>query len=287
MRGLALVLSILLAMCLVTVRADEQLTLTSGDARLAATLRLPAAGSRPVPAVIILHGSGRVTAADLMGGPGRRLADMGLAVLAYDKRGVGQSTGDYSTINAANSVAMFNLLAGDALAAVAVLGARPEIDARRIGLVGISQGGWIAPLAASRTTRVAFVVTVSAPAVSVGEEIAYSRLAGEDPGSITGLSDEEIDRRMCAFTGPHGYDPVPTLEALRVPSFWVLGEKDRSIPLRKTVVTLSRLAADRGRPIATHVIPDVNHSLRHAETGRQPDFWRAIGDWLRANRFVD
>jgi acetyl esterase/lipase len=75
------------------------------------------------------------------------------------------------------------------------------------------------------------------------------------------------------------YDPLAALTALRAPSFCVLGAKDRSIPLRRTVETLERLKAQR-RPITTHVIPGVNHGLRDPVTGAQPDFWRPMTDWL-------
>jgi acetyl esterase/lipase len=94
------------------------------------------------------------------------------------------------------------------------------------------------------------------------------------------LSDDEIERRMQSFSGPHGNDPQPVLRVLGVPSLWILGEHDRSIPLRKTVATLEALAAD-GKPITTRVYPGANHGLRRTATGEQPDFWRAIEDWLR------
>jgi hypothetical protein len=211
---------------------------------------------------------------------------MGFAVLAYDKRGVGGSTGEYTSIGPANSDRMFGLLADDALAGIAALRKRSDIDGSRVGLVGFSQAGWIMPLAASRSRDVTFVVIVSGPAVSVGEEIAYSNLAGEDPGSEQGISDEEIDRRMRAFKGPHGYDPGPVLAALTTPSMWILGEKDRSIPLVRTVAALNDLARTRGRPIAVHLIPGVNHRLIDPSTGRQPDIWRPMEDWFRAHRVL-
>jgi uncharacterized protein len=261
--------------------AEESLVIASRDARLAATLQLPADVAALFPAVVIVHGSGRVTARELQSMPGRRLAELGFAVLAYDKRGVGGSTGEYTSIGPGNSVRMFDLLAADAIAAVEVLRARTDIDTRRIGLVGISQGGWIAPLAASRHRGIAFVVTISGPAVSVGEEIEYSRLAGEDPGSIQGLADDEIARRMRDFKGPHGYDPIMTLESMTVPSLWILGERDRSIPLKQTVATLERIARSQRRPIRIHVMPGLNHGLRNTETGEQPDFWRVVDHWLR------
>lgn len=264
---------------------DEQLTLKSRGAQLAATLLLPALDMpRPLPAVVLVHGSGRLTADDMLRNAPRLLA-MGLAVLAYDKRGVGSSTGESVNVGTSDSIRVFDVLADDALSAVEALSARKDIDASRIGLLGISQGGWIAPLAASRSAKVAFVVCLSGPAVSVGEEIAYSRLAGEDPGSLQGLADDEIDRRMRDFKGPYGYEPAPALESLRVPSFWVLGEQDHSIPLRHTLAVLRRIAREKGRPIQTHVIPGANHALRDPG-GRRPDFWSAIGAWLAANGFL-
>ena len=126
---------------------------------------------------------------------------------------------------------------------------------------------------------------VSGPAVTVGEEIAYSQLAGDDPGSLQGLDDAEIDRRIAAFTGPHGYDPAPTLASMTAPSFWVLGERDRSIPLRQTVAALTRLR-DGGRPIALHVIQAVNHGMRDASTGRPADMWPPIIQWLQLRKIL-
>ena len=259
----------------------HQLTIESQDARLAATLILPQDRRPPYPGVVLVHGSGQVTAAQMMG-TANRLVRMGFAALTYDKRGVGDSTGEYATVGPGNSERMFGLLSRDALAAVATLRARKDVDAKRIGLVGISQGGWIAPLAATIDPGIAFVVTISGPAVSVGEEIAYSRLAGEDPGSLQGMADEEIAKRMRAFQGPHGYDPLPVLTKLASPSLWILGEHDRSIPLRRTVEVLNTLKTESQRPITTHVIPGVNHSLRNPVTGAFTDFWVVVADWLKS-----
>jgi dienelactone hydrolase len=269
------------AACLSQPATDTLVTLRSRGARLAARIGLPAGGRAPHPAVVLVHGSGEITGRDLMDGPGRRLIDMGFVVLAYDKRGVGQSTGDYEMIGPSNSPRMFDLLAADALVGVEALRRRSDVDPARIGLLGFSQAGWIAPLAASRSRDVAFFVTVSGPAVSVGEEIAYSRLAGEDPGSEQGVADAEIERRMREFKGPFGYDPVPVLKTLATPSLWILGGNDRSIPVTKTRETLEQCRRELGKPITTHVIPGVNHRLMDT-TGRQTDFWRPIADWLHA-----
>jgi uncharacterized protein len=79
-------------------------------------------------------------------------------VLGYDKRGVGESTGDWNT-------ASFEDLAGDAVAAVEYLKTRRDIDAAQIGSLGVSQAGWIMPLAAVRTKDVAFLISISGAGV--------------------------------------------------------------------------------------------------------------------------
>jgi uncharacterized protein len=94
----------------------------------------------------------------------RWFAERGIAALAYDKRGVGESTGDFRAVP-------FMELCDDGLAAIEYLKLRKEIDAKQIGVWGLSQGGWLGPLAASRSADVAFVIAVSGPGVSPGEQM--------------------------------------------------------------------------------------------------------------------
>jgi dienelactone hydrolase len=211
---------------------------------------------------------------------------MGFAVFAYDKRGVGRSGGQYSGIGPRNSDSMFDLLAADAVAGVEFLKARRQIDRSRIGLFGYSQAGWIAPLAAARSSDVRFVILVSGPAVTVGEENAYSDLAGADPGSRQGLSDAEIEREFAAFDGSHGYDPEPAIRSMSAPSLWLLGAKDRSIPVRRTVANLERIRSETGRPISIHVFPEGDHSLRNPGTGEWTDYWPIVTSWLQKERVI-
>ena len=267
-----------------TFGQDAELTVQSKDAQLAATLRFPAvarsAKAAPFPVIVLAHGSGLVTR-DQNAPLAQRFLAMGLAVMTYDKRGVGQSTGTYVNVGTARSQEIFPLLADDALACLAVLKSRRDIDPRRIGLGGMSQAGWLLPLAATRSRDVAFLVILSGPAVTVGEEMAYSRLAGDDPGSIQGLEDEEIARRMALFKGPHGYDPVPVLEQLTTPSIWIEGEADRSVPMAQTLATLDRIARS-GRPITVVRLAGANHSLFNPVTGERANFWPQVQGWLAA-----
>ena len=139
---------------------EEAVRFVSGKVNLAGTLVLPE-GPGAHPAVVLFHGSGR-QARDLF--TARWFALQGVAALAYDKRGVGESAGDFRAIP-------FMELCDDGLAAIGYLKSRKEIDAKHIGVWGVSQGGWLGPLAASRSADVAFVIAVSGPGVSPDEQM--------------------------------------------------------------------------------------------------------------------
>lgn len=134
----------------------------NGNVTLAGTLVIPD-GPRHNPAVVLFHGSGPQQR-DLF--TARWFAKHGVAALAYDKRGVGESTGNFRTVP-------FMELCGDGLAAIEYLKSRRDIDTKHIGVWGLSQGGWLGPLAASSSSDVAFVIAVSGPAVSPGEQMIF------------------------------------------------------------------------------------------------------------------
>src|SRR5215471_17028731 len=139
---------------------EESIRFVSGKNTLSGTLVLPPGAGRH-PAVVLFHGSGPQRR-DLF--TARWFAAQGVAAFAYDKRGVGESEGDFKAVP-------FMELADDGLAAIEYLKLRKEIDAKRIGVWGLSQGGWLGPLAASRSNDVAFVIAVSGPGVSPGEQM--------------------------------------------------------------------------------------------------------------------
>ena len=230
-------------------------TFPSGDVRLAYTLDRPT-GTGPFPAIVMGHGSGQVTrhqASSLA----LRLVAAGFAVLRYDKRGVGDSGGVYELAgNVPNSERTFPILAGDMLAGVEFLKTRGDVDPARIGLFGVSQAGWIIPLAASLSPDVKFMILVVGPTVSVGVENYYSNLVEFSPSA----SLEDAYARARVYTGPHGYDPRRTLESLSTPGMWLLGGVDRSIPTPLTVEVLQSLQ-DAGHPYRWVVYPGADHNL--------------------------
>src|SRR5271155_5356432 len=141
---------------------EESVRFSSANITLAGTLVLPA-GAAPRPAVVLFHGSGPQSR-DLF--TARWFGEQGFAALAYDKRGVGESGGDFRTVP-------FMDLCDDGLAAIAYLKSRTGIDPKRIGVWGLSQGGWLGPLAASRSADVSWVIAVSGPGVSPGEQMIF------------------------------------------------------------------------------------------------------------------
>jgi pimeloyl-ACP methyl ester carboxylesterase len=143
--------------------AREEVTFKNGDVTLAGTLLLPAAKAKggKHPALVFTHGGG-AQLREVYWGLGYLYAARGFAVLSYDKRGVGKSTGNWRE-------ASFEDLADDAVAAAKFLQARTDIAANQIGFLGQSQGGWIAPLAASRFPDAAFAIALSGGGLSPAE----------------------------------------------------------------------------------------------------------------------
>jgi uncharacterized protein len=157
----------------------ESVKFSSGDATLAGTLFIPSGAGRH-PAVVLFHGSGpQARDSDRA----RWFAQCGIAALAYDKRGVGESTGDFRAIP-------FPKLVADGLAGIAFLKARSDIDPKHIGVWGLSQGGWLGPLAASQSSDVAWVIAVSGPGVTPGEQMIFY-YANELRAK--GFSDREVE----------------------------------------------------------------------------------------------
>jgi uncharacterized protein len=228
-------------------------TFPSGSIQLSYALDLPS-GPGPFPAIVFGHGSGRSTKDEALS-LASRMTRAGFAVLRYDKRGVGQSTGTFEAPGLLNSDRLLPILADDMAAGVAFLRTRPEIDGSRIGLMGVSQAGWIMPLAAERSPHVRYMILVVGPTVPVGIEIYYSDLA-----EGTSTSYDDLSRALLDYPGPRGFDPRPTLERLNVPGYWFLGAQDRSIPTRETVAILSELAAS-GRPYRWRVHPSAGHFI--------------------------
>jgi dienelactone hydrolase len=258
----------------------EPVRFPSSGAVLAGTIVSPPVGIGRHPAAAIVHGAGPDArakyrpAADF-------LAARGFVVLVYDKRGTGESTGFYNGVSVDNSELVLSDLAADADAAVRVLAGRPDVDPRRVGLVGFSQAGWVVPLAASRSDDVSFMVLFSGATMSVGESILYEQLSGGAPDAPPRtLDDEQIERRLVSFGGPHGYDPHRSLQSVSVPGLWLLGGKDAIVPVARASSFLLRLASEERKPFTVKIYPQGDHALNDGSGSAYP-FLRDAYAWLR------
>lgn len=241
----------------------------------------------PLPGLVLVDGAGD-SVADGWGAQPATFGGCGAVVLTHDKPGCGGSPGDWRDQTLADR-------ASDSLAALEVLRQQPGVDPGRVGLLGISQGGWVSYLAASRAPQaVRHVVTISGPGVSAVEQERYRiscavagnaealawvderarrLLAGEDPASISARQRAYADRpwyglacghyvpEMLAFFARNaGFDPADVFPRVRCPVFAAFGGADTSVPVRRSVAVLNeRLPGDPRHAVA--VFPDVGHGL--------------------------
>jgi pimeloyl-ACP methyl ester carboxylesterase len=272
---------------------EEEIAFPNGKAKisLAGTLTLPRAPG-PFPAAVLLSDSGPHDRDETIVGhrPFLVLADhltrKGIAVLRFDKRGIGKSTGDYANATTED-------FAGDAEAALAYLKTRKEIDPKRTGLIGHGEGGMIAPLVAVHSSDVAWIVLLAGPGLN-GEDtlLLQSELilktAGVDDDQIAKtrefnkqtyalvrqekdtatlqakLSDLVENSGMSASLPPAAlqsqvrlmvspwfrfsldYDPVPTLQKTMCPVLALNGEKDLQVAPKENLAKIQKALQDGG-----------------------------------------
>jgi dienelactone hydrolase len=260
---------------------QTEVTIPAAGATLAGAITEPIGGGSH-PAIVVVHGSE----------PGERhfydiwvgiYAGLGLTVLTYDKRGIGSSTGRYPGEFPTDE--SLEVYADDAAAALGYLSAWPGVDSKRVGFHGGSQGGWTVPLAIQRHGLASFAILVSAPATTVGQTNVWKDFSGGGSYAPT-ASVAEMDAAVRADHS--GYDPAPALAALQVPTLWLLGNNDRTVP---TLICVEILAALHKPNFTVQMLP-TGHGLLVNPTGLAADDERSPGlapalvptitDWLRA-----
>jgi uncharacterized protein len=255
--------------------AEEVFVPTPAGHTLGGTLTRPRSNA-VVGAVVMITGSGaqdRDQAIPSVHGyrPFRDIADTlsrrNVAVLRLDDRGFGASSGDFAAATSSD-------FADDVRAALAYLRARPDIDARRTGLIGHSEGALIAPMVAATDTLLAAIVLIAGPA-QTGREIitfqqrqAVERAATLSPeGRDSLLADLQQRLEQQAATQPWlrfflDYDPLSTARRVRrTPVLILHGETDRQVTVEQADALASAFRAGGNADVSVHRFADVNHLL--------------------------
>jgi pimeloyl-ACP methyl ester carboxylesterase len=280
--------------------------------RLAGTLTLPP-GRGPFPAAVLIAGSGAHTRDETVFGHAiflvlaDHLTRRGVAVLRYDKRGLGDSGGDIATATSRD-------FASDAEAGVAYLKTRPEINTGRIGLIGHSEGGLIAPMVAEADPSVALLVLLAgsgvpgdqiimaqshaiaaasgAPEAALAAQAVFERrfldavmAAKDQPAAQTaaaavlrsaGMSEAAIVAQSRAASSDWyrfflAYDPAPALHRLRLPVLALIGSKDLQVPPDINLPAL-REALKSDPAAEVRELPGLNHLFQTARTGSPSEY---------------
>ncbi|MDE1985240.1 MAG: alpha/beta fold hydrolase [Alphaproteobacteria bacterium] len=277
----------------------RDVTFRNGDVTLAGTLLLPA-GTAPHPAILFLQGSGpegrwanRYLA--------ERFAKAGFAALIYDKRGVGQSTGDWHK-------AGFEELAADAVQGIRFLQAQPEVAGKRIGIYGHSQGGTLAPLVARRAGDLAFVIGAAAGGIdpaemeeySVGNSIGLSALPPREAADAKvfvhaivdvgyrGHPRAELDALSAKFKdrpwffdppppenfywsfarGIASYDPADNWRQVKAPVLLLFGKADERVPPgRSSRAIIAALKAGGNEDVTLRMFVKADHTFTLPSSG--------------------
>ncbi len=254
----------------------KHIQIKSGEIMLSGAIYYPRiAPGQKVPAFILAHGSGPTTQYNLgyyiyLG------LKMGAVVLACDKRGVGNSEGEYDA-SVKNSRHIFSDLASDLVAQLQWLKEQPEVDTGKIGMMGPSQAGWIMPIAAKMDRSFGFIVSLSGPAVSVGAENYFSALTNEN-NMPKGMSIEQADKKLKDFSGDPIYDPIPVIRDLNTRILWQFGTHDRSVPVDESIRRLKELNKPN---FDIKIVKDVGHGSANVHTGKYEDFVSIIKPWLK------
>jgi pimeloyl-ACP methyl ester carboxylesterase len=288
----------------------------SGHNQLAGTLSVPS-GKGPFPAVVLVSGTGHNTRDEEVWGHkiflvlADALNRTGIAVLRYDKRGVGGSSGDYDGATTVD-------FTSDAEAAVTWLKAQPGIEPHYVGVLGHSEGGIIAPAVAADDESVAFLVMIAGPTVrgdklfvlqsamtaktygapddyiakrKLFDQALYDAIMSSPSEAVAldrakaivakGVADKIIDADEASALPQDdarpweryflAYDPAPTLAKLKIPVLALNGSLDVQVPAKEDLA-IARVVL-KTNPNATVIeLLGMNHLLQDAKTGSPNEY---------------
>ena len=251
----------------------------SDGATLRGTVFLPQK-SPLLAAVVWVDGAGKTERKPALA---NYLGQFGLAVLTYDKRGVGKSGGVYAgqeagTVNVSRE--NLNLLADDAAAAMRLLQDEKPLRKTPLGFIGGSQAGWIVPLAALESPEARFMVLWSGAVETTHEDVLFERIALPDRDFWSHHTHDEV-RAMMAVAPDRiawpDFDPRTPLSKLKIPGLWVFGEQDRNMYVDVSVDRLDGLIKNGHPNYEYRLFPNYDHELGHEEI----DVMQPTVEWIR------
>ena len=271
----------------------EEVTIPVATYALAGTLLVPKAGKRPLPAVVMITGSGLQTRDSRIALPGleqyapfrqiaERLATSGVAVLRADDRGIGGSRGRETLENATSSS-----LAEDTRAQIAWLRGRPEIDGQRVIVIGHSEGGTIASMVAATDPKLFAVVMMAGPgkrgadiAVEQQEDMLRSDTTMTEATRAAKREEQQqaVKTILAGGTVPgvpvnawvreyFAYDPLVTIRKVKQPLLILQGERDRQVAQSHATLLADAAKAAGNTHVTMTVFPTLNHLFLPSKTG--------------------
>jgi pimeloyl-ACP methyl ester carboxylesterase len=199
-----------------------------------------------------------------------------IAVLTYDKRGVGQSGGRYEGVDNV-SAANLELLASDAAAAMKWVSKSPRVQSLPRGFVGISQAGWVVPLALSRSPAIDFLGFWSGPTCTTSEQLHFQHSSAERESSQPQVAGNNSLATGRVEYRPDDVDPLSRLTSVSVPGLWLFGGKDPYVPINLSTRRLQELIDKGRRNLQYRVFPEEGHNL--ADSPKQPSFVTMV-EWI-------
>lgn len=283
---------------------SQEVEIDAADVTLRGTLLMRSGATGLRPAIVFAHGSENSNRHSFGPLP-YVLAAHGYTVLIYDKRGTGASTGSWQNIG-------IEPLAQDLAAALGFLAQRANIDSKRMGVIGTSEGGWVIANALQHTARISAVIALSGGGLTKGDAYIHkmTQLAKEQKLEGTRLdsavaaarstvfeSNNRVARDSSTATGFDrriSYNPGDDWKRLRAPFLYLGGEVDVLEPSRQAAAWLDDLfRATNHKDYTIKLFPQGHHSLLRAVHGTPtefstlngvselvPGYWSTLLRWL-------
>ncbi|MEV4178697.1 prolyl oligopeptidase family serine peptidase [Nonomuraea sp. NPDC049709] len=255
-----------------------------GGLELHGSVISPASATGGRPGMVLVHGAGTGTPREKLMGEAVAFAREGLSVLIYDKRSEGYSLFKRS----------YASLAEDALGAIRTLRQQPGVDPAKIGIWGLSEGGWVAPIAASRSADIAFMIIVGANALPPLRQQTWAVAAGLRKAGVGGSLVDRAEPNLYRVIADGGmfpepnFDPRPIIAGVRQPVLAIWGVNDLLTPPRESPPIFAQALESGGnRQYTFQFFADADHAAHRTPDGgvtRLPDlapgYAELVGSWV-------